>query len=375
MLIGLPKESRWNEARVGFAPETIKKLRKKGFRVCVERSCGALAGFLDEDYTKQGAELGDAYEVFSAPIVVKIHRPTFEEASWMQKGSWLICFIEPFLEDDLLKTLAGLGVHVVSMESVPRTSRAQSMDALSSQANIAGYRAVLEAASHYKRFFPIMMTSAGSAKAVRVLILGVGVAGLQAIATARRLGAMVEAYDVRSEVKEQIRSLGAKVLELELGEEGAGQGGYAQQLSQEAQKRQQELLEQRIQNFDVVISTANIPGKKAPVLITEQALQGMRSGSVVVDMAAGNGGNCPWSEPEEVVVKHGVTLVGYTNYPSRLASDASAFYGNNVVALLDLFVQNQEGSMHVQVDLQDDIVSSVLVVYQGELRDLGPRKG
>jgi NAD(P) transhydrogenase subunit alpha len=370
MLIGLPKESRLNEARVGLTPETIKKLRKKSFQICVERSCGMGAGFLDEDYTKEGAQLGDAREVFAAPIVVKIHRPTREEAGLMQKGSLLICFTEPFLEDDLLEILAHAGVDVVSMELVPRTSRAQTMDALSSQANIAGYRAVLEAASHYKRFFPLMMTSAGSAKSVRVLVLGVGVAGLQAIATARRLGALVEAYDVRAEVKEQIRSLGAKVVEIELGEEGSGTGGYAKQLSEASQKRQQELLQKKIQTADVVISTANIPGKKAPVLITEKALEGMRSGSVVIDMAAANGGNCPFSEPDRVVVKHGVTLVGYTNYPSQLASDASAFYGNNVVALLDLFVQNQEGKMCV--DLQDDIVASVLVAYQGKLRQ---RKG
>jgi NAD(P) transhydrogenase subunit alpha len=369
MIIGLPKETRANESRVGFTPEAIKKLRKKGFKFHVERSCGVQAGFLDSEYAAiEGVEVVDARTAWSAEVVVKIHRPTVEEVALMKKGTLLISMMEPYLKDGLIEKLAQAGVDVMSMELIPRTSRAQSMDVLSSQANIAGYRAVIEAASRYGRFFPLMMTSAGSAKPAKVMVLGAGVAGLQAIATAKRLGGLIEAYDVRSEVKEQILSLGAKFVELDVGEEGSGQGGYAKELSQDAKARQQQLLTERLKKCDIIISTANIPGKKAPVLITEEAVKGMRPGSVVVDMAAASGGNCPLTEADKVVVKHGVTLVGLTNYPSLMPADASNFYAQNIIALLALVTDTQSDQPQLKINLEDDIVAASLMTHQGNLR-------
>jgi NAD(P) transhydrogenase subunit alpha len=259
----------------------------------------------------------------------------------------------------------------MSMELIPRTSRAQSMDALSSQANIAGYRAVLEATTHYKRFFPMMMTSAGSAKAAKVAVLGAGVAGLQAIATARRLGASVESYDVRPEVKEQILSLGAKFIELDVGEQGSGSGGYAKELSEEGKRKQQAALTERLKKFDVIISTANIPGRKAPVLITEDAVKGMRTGSVIVDMAAANGGNCPLSEADKIVTKHNVTIVGLTNFPGLVPADSSNFYARNLATLLGLMAVAKDGKVTLNVNLEDDIIAASLTTYQGQVRFKG----
>ena len=368
MRIGIPKEIQKDEARVAIAPETVKKLVKKGFQVCIEKSAGVKAGFLDSDYVNAGAELGDALQAWNSEVIFKVLRPSDSEVSLMKKGTLLLCLIDPFAEDQLLEKLAQSGVSAMGMELVPRTSRAQSMDVLSSQANIAGYRAVLEAATHYKRFIPLMMTSAGSAKPAKVMVLGAGVAGLQAIATAKRLGATVEAYDIRSEVKEQIQSLGAKFVELDVGEEGSGQGGYARELSQDAKKRQQELLTERLKKSDVIISTANIPGRRAPVLITEEAVKGMRAGSVIVDLAAATGGNCPLTEAGKVVEKHGVTLVGLTHYASSMATDSSHFYGNNLIALLQLMTQEKDGKLTLHVNLEDDIIQASLVTHQGEVR-------
>jgi len=368
MIIGLPKETRPDEARVGLTPDGVKKLSKKGFKILVERTCGLNAGFPDDTYVMEGVELADARTVYSSEIVLKVHKPTQEEISLMKNGSVIVSHMEPYQKDGTLEKLAQAGIESLAMELIPRTSRAQSMDALSSQANIAGYRAVLEATNRYKRFFPLMMTSAGSSKPAKVLVLGAGVAGLQAIATAKRLGASVEAYDIRAEVKEQILSLGAKFVELDVGEEGSGQGGYAKELSVEAKKRQQSLLTERIKKSDIIISTANIPGRKAPVLITEEAVQGMRAGSVVIDMAAGSGGNCPLSEADRVVVKHGVTLVGFMNYPSMMAADSSAFYGNNLISLLGLVTENKDGKLKLNINLEDDIVAAALVTHLGDIR-------
>jgi NAD(P) transhydrogenase subunit alpha len=368
MIIGLPKEIRPDETRVALTPEAIKKLGKKGFKFLVERTCGLKAGFPDDLYQMDGVEFTDSRQVFSADIILKVHRPTQDEIARMKKGSLLISFIEPFNKDGTLEKLAQAGVSAIGMELIPRTSRAQSMDALSSQANIAGYRAVLEAATRYGRFFPLMMTSAGSSKPAKVLVLGAGVAGLQAIATAKRLGAAVEAYDVRAEVKEQIQSLGAKFVELNVGEEGSGQGGYAKELSAEAKKQQQALLTEKITKCDIVISTANIPGRKAPVLITEEAVKGMRAGSVIVDMAAASGGNCPLTEVDKVVVKHGVTLVGLMNYPSMMAADSSAFYGNNLISLLGLMAEDKAGKVSLNINLEDDIIAASLATHSGEVR-------
>lgn len=368
MIIGLPKETRTDETRVGLTPDSVKKLIKKGFKIRVERSCGLKAGFADEDYAKEGAELTDTAGAFSSEIVLKIHKPSADEISKFQKNSLLISLLEPYLPDGTFEKLAQAGVNAIGMELIPRTSRAQSMDALSSQAGIAGYRAVVEAASRYGRFFPLMMTSAGSSKAAKVTVLGAGVAGLQAISTARKLGAQVEAYDVRADVKEQIESLGAKFIDLQVGEEGSGQGGYAKELSEEAKKRQQQLLTDHLKKADIIISTANIPGRKAPVLITEEAVKGMRRGSVIVDMAAGNGGNCVLSEANQVVNKNGIVIVGHTNYPAMMPADASSFYGQNLISILGLLVTQEAGQMNLKYNLEDDIIAAALVTYQNAVR-------
>lgn len=368
MIIGLPKENRSDEARVSLTPESVRKLQKKGNEVKLESSAGVKAGFPDEAYTREGARVCSREEVYSAEIVVKVHRPSEAELKLVGQGSLLISFLEPYLADAYIETLARLKINALAMELIPRTSRAQSMDALSSQANIAGYRAVLEGACQYGRFFPLMMTSAGSAKAARVMVLGAGVAGLQAIATARRLGAMVEAYDVRTEVKEQILSLGAKFVELEIGEEGAGQGGYAKELSETARIRQKELLTERLKKCDLIISTANIPGRKAPLLITREAVEGMRAGSVIVDMAAASGGNCECTEANQIVNHQGVKIVGITNYPALLPADSSNFYGHNLVHLINLLTEEKEGKLNLNLNLSDDIIAASLVSYQGQVR-------
>jgi len=298
-----------------------------------------------------------------------VQAPEQADLEQMKSGTLLIGFLNPYGDPDFLQQLAQRGIDGCAMELIPRISRAQSMDALSSQANIAGYRAVIEALHHYSRFVPLMMTSAGTAKPARIVVLGVGVAGLQAIATARRLGGQVEAFDVRSETREQVTSLGAKFIDIDLGEQAEGEGGYAQELSAEAKQRQQEGLTKRLQQADIIITTAQIPGKPAPVLVTEETVKGMRPGSVIVDMAAANGGNCPLSEADQVVTRHGVTLVGDTNLPARLANDASSFYGRNLTHLLELLLQAEESTTAtVNLDLDDEIIVGCLAVHAGKLR-------
>jgi H+-translocating NAD(P) transhydrogenase subunit alpha len=367
MKIGVLKETQAGERRVAVVPKTVKKLGKKGIGFAIEGGAGSSAGFSDDDYRSSGADVVDNSQVFNCNVVVKINKPTIDEAERLKPDCLFVALVEPYSEDVLLNQLKGKKVNVVGLEVVPRTSRAQSMDVLSSQANIAGYRAVLEATHFYPKFFP-MMTSAGMAKPASVLILGAGVAGLQAIATARRLGAKVYAYDIRKEVQEQIESLGAKFINIDVGEEGSGAGGYAKELSSDGKRRQLELLNQELKNFDVVISTANIPGRKAPVLILEDAVKTMKPGSVIVDMAAANGGNCPLSKPDEIVDAYGVQIIGITNYPSLLPSDASAFFSQNVANLLSLFFKNKEGQMEIVYDLEDDIIDGCLVIYNGENR-------
>ncbi len=365
--IGIPRETRQGETRVAGAPDCVKKLVKQGLRICVEKGAGEKAGFTDEEYVSAGGQIADTSAVYGSDIVLKVGRPTPTEIGGMKKGSLLICLMDPFVAPEGIARLAEAGIDSIAMEFIPRISRAQSMDALSSQAGIAGYRAVIEAAAHYGRFFPLMMTSAGSSKPAKVAILGAGVAGLQAISAARRLGASVESYDVRPEVKEQILSLGAKFIELDVGESGAGSGGYAKELSEEGRKKQQQLLTEKLKKFDIIVSTANIPGKKAPVLITEEAVKGMRSGSVIVDMAAANGGNCPLSEADKVVVKHGVTLIGTVNFPALMPADASLFYGNNLVSLLSLLVEKKETGLALNINLDDEIIKGSLVTHKGSL--------
>jgi NAD(P) transhydrogenase subunit alpha len=355
---------------VAGTPASIKKLVKKGLHVVVERSAGLAAGFPDSAYTAEGAQIGTSAEAFSSDIVLKIHKPSSSEIAQLKSGALLISFLEPYLKDGTFEKLAQAKIDSLSMELIPRTSRAQSMDALSSQANIAGYRAVLEASNHYRRFFPMMMTSAGMSKPAKVLVLGAGVAGLQAIATARRLGGTVEAFDVRPEVKEQIQSLGAKFLEFDIGEAGTGQGGYAKELSDEGRRKQQAALTENIKRFDIVVSTANVPGRKAPVLITEDAVRGMRPGSVIIDMAAPSGGNCALTEAEKVVEKNGVTIVGLTNYPSLVASDASQFFAQNLVSLLGL-VFPEKNVDQITLNLEDDIILASLCTFKGQVRVKG----
>ena len=360
MRLGIPRESAAGETRVAVTPEIVKKLITNGFEVSVETGAGTAADFADAAYAEAGAEVVDTASALGADIVVKVRKPTHDEIAGLTSGSVLIGFLELCEDDGTLQALQDKGVRMLAMERMPRISRAQSMDALSSQSNIAGYRAVLEAANRYGRFLPLMMTSAGSAKPARVVVLGAGVAGLQAIATARRLGAEVWAYDVRPETKEQIQSLGAKPIELDLGESGSGEGGYAKELSAEAKARQQQLLADELAKAHVIITTAMIPCRPAPVLITEDVVKRMRDGSVIVDLAAATGGNCPLTEKDKVVVKHGVTLVGYTNFPALVASDASAFYGGNIKNLLDIMVEKGEQGLVLKDFDQDEITKTML---------------
>lgn len=367
MQIGIVKETAAGERRVAATPETVKKLVAKGVSVSVARGAGDAARYPDADYEAVGAEIVADAVAWAADVVFKVRPPALTEIPTLKSGGFLLSLMELCADKTLAQQLAERGVNGLALERVPRTSRAQAVDVLSSQANIAGYRAVLEAAAQFGRFFPMMMTSAGSARPAKLAVLGAGVAGLQAIATARRLGAEVSAFDVRPEVKEQIQSLGAKFIDLNLGETGSGAGGYAKELSQDAAERQRQALAEYLRKMDVVITTAQIPCKKAPVLVTEAAVQGMRAGSVIVDLAAATGGNCPLTEADAVVVKHGVVLVGHTNYPSLVATDASAFFARNLLNLFMLMVEEAGGKITgLKTDLKaDDITAAALVTFQG----------
>lgn len=368
--IGITKESRDGETRVAGTPDTAKRLSKKGFKILVAKGAGIQAGFPDASFEMDGVQLVSASEALAADVVLKINRPEESEITQLKRDSLLICLAEPYLKDDFINTLAKAHVDLIAMELIPRTSRAQSMDVLSSQAGIAGYRAVLEATIHYPRFLSMMMTSAGSSKPAKVVVLGVGVAGLQAIGTAKRLGAQVEAYDVRPEVKEQILSMGAKFIDLDLGEDGTGTGGYAKELSEATKQKQQQLLAEKLKKADIIITTANVPGRKAPLLVTADVVQGMRAGSVIVDMAAASGGNCELTEKNRVLVKHGVTLVGLTNYPMLVPCDASSFFARNVFNLLSIMMDDKTPTL--KLNLEDDIIAASLVTLNGERRCPNP---
>src|SRR3990170_5790023 len=368
MQVGIPKESMHDETRVAATPETVKKLRAAGLGIAVEQGAGIGSHFTDEAYRAAGAEVVDHARALAADVVFKIHKPTFDEIQRLKRGAVLISLLDMCHDDGTFDALAAQGVDSFALEMMPRLSRAQTMDVLSSQANIAGYRAVLEAARLYGRFFPMMMTSAGSAKPARVVVLGAGVAGLQAIATARRLGGQVWSYDVRPEVREQVQSLGAKFIEFDLGESGAGAGGYAKQLSPEAQKKQQHLLQEELKKADVIISTASIPCMPAPVLITEDAVKGMHEGAVIVDMAAASGGNCPLTEADKIVVKHGVILCGFTNFPALMPSDASNFFARNVMNFLVQMLEQADGAWRFKDFFADELSSMTLITHQGKVR-------
>ncbi|OQW53732.1 MAG: NADP transhydrogenase subunit alpha [Proteobacteria bacterium SG_bin7] len=366
MQLGIPNENRdgsLNENRVSATPDVIKKIIKAGFSVVVEDGAGMHAGFFNEDYVKAGAKVGDVAEVFGADVVFKINPPTAQEAEFLREKCVLLSLIFSHENKNLVDFLKNKKITVFAMEKLPRTSRAQSMDVLSSQANIAGYRAVIEAGAHYGRFLPLMMTSAGMAKPARVIVLGAGVAGLQAIATAKRLGANVEAYDVRPEVREQIESLGGKFIELKMHESGAGTGGYAKELSEEGKKEQQRLLTEKLKTADIIVATAAIPGRKAPTLITKEAVDGMRRGSVVIDLAAATGGNCECTQNGKVITTdNGIKIVGTTNYPSLVPADASLFFGNNLYNFLVLLGPN------LKINFEDDLVAGTCITYNGEMR-------
>lgn len=368
MKIGIPKEQRPGETRVAATPETIKKLVKAGHEVVVERTAGLAADITDAAYEEAGARLVDADDAFAAELVVKVRAPMEEELPKLKTGCTIVGMLNPFHTEGLTR-LAATGVTAFALESAPRTTRAQSLDVLSSQANIAGYKAVLVAANLYQRFFPMMMTAAGTAKAARVVILGAGVAGLQAIATARRLGAVVEASDVRPAVKEQIESLGAKFIDVpyetdEEREAAAGVGGYARPMPASWLQRQAQAVAERIRQADIVITTALIPGRKAPVLVTREMVESMRPGSVIVDMAVEQGGNCELSQTDNVVRHQGVSIAGVGNLPALVPADASAFYARNVLDFLKLIVNDGK---ELKIDLDDDIVKACLVVRDGQV--------
>ena len=373
MLIGIPCETAAGETRVAATPETVKKLKTQGHTLRVQSGAGVAASVTDAAYVAAGAEIVDANAAFGSDLVLKVRSPSDAEAALLKPGTTLVGMLNPFDATGLQK-LAGAGLTAYALEAAPRTTRAQSMDVLSSQANIAGYKAVMMAADKYQRFFPMLMTAAGTVKAARVVILGVGVAGLQAIATAKRLGAVIEASDVRPSVKEQIESLGGIFIEVsydtpEEKEAAVGVGGYAKPMPPSWLARQQVEVAKRIALADIVISTALIPGRAAPTLITEDMVKAMKPGSVVVDIAAGKGpnggGNCPLSEADKTVVKHGVTIVGDTNLPALVAADASALYARNVFDFLKLII-NKEGALHV--DMEDDIVAACLMAQGGEVK-------
>ncbi|MDN7178067.1 Re/Si-specific NAD(P)(+) transhydrogenase subunit alpha [Caballeronia sp. SEWSISQ10-4 2] len=376
MHIGVPAETRANEARVAATPETVKKLVSQGHRVTVQRGAGVPASYIDDAYTAAGAELVDVNTAFAAELVLKVHSPNDAELPLLKSGAVLAGMLDPFNAENNAR-LAAAGIVAFALEAAPRTTRAQSLDVLSSQANIAGYKAVLVASNIYQRFMPMLMTAAGTVKAARVLVLGAGVAGLQAIATAKRLGAVIEASDVRPAVKEQIESLGAKFLEVpyetdEEREAAVGVGGYARPMPPSWLARQSVLVAERAKQADIVIATALIPGRPAPTLIAAETVQAMKPGSVIVDLAAGRGpefegrrgGNCPLTEVDQVVMKHGVHLVGYTNLASMVATDASALYARNLLDFIKLIV-TKEGTLNI--DMADDIVAATLLCRDGQV--------
>ncbi len=361
MRIGVPKESADGERRVALVPELVARLVPKGFEVLVERGAGQAASLPDASFEEAGARLADdAYG--GADAVVKVQKPTEQEAAHLHESQVLIGFLQPLTDPEGIERLAARGVVAFAMESIPRITRAQPMDALSSQATVSGYKAALLAADRLPRFFPMLMTAAGTVAPAKVLVLGAGVAGLQAVATARRLGAVVTGFDVRPVVREQIESLGAAWLDLGVvGEET--EGGYARELSEEQQRQQQSELEDRLPEFDVVITTALIPGRPAPRLIPASAVAAMRPGSVIVDLAAEAGGNCELTEPAAEVVREDVSIVGFTNLPSSMPYHASQLYARNVSALLQHLAPEGE----LALDFTDEITAGACVARKEEV--------
>ena len=367
MRIGIPAETRPGETRVAATPETVKKLAAK-HQIIVQAGAGLQASIPDAAYAAAGAQIGTAQEAYACAIVLKVRAPDASERALMASGTVLIGMLNPF-DADNIAAMATAGLSAFALEAVPRITRAQSMDVLSSQANIAGYKAVLVAANTYQRFMPMLMTAAGTVKAARVLIMGVGVAGLQAIATAKRLGAVIEASDVRPPVKEQVESLGAKFIDVpcltdEEREIAKGAGGYARAMPPDWMRRQAELVHERAKLADIIITTALIPGRKAPILISEETVKAMKPGSVIVDMAVEQGGNCPLSELGKTVTKYGVHIIGEPNLAALVAADASALYSRNVLDFLKLIV-DKEGML--AINREDEIVAATLLCTAGDV--------
>jgi NAD(P) transhydrogenase subunit alpha len=365
MQIGVPQETAEGERRVALIPEVVGKLSGQGHEIVVQRGAGAAAHIPDAMYEEAGARLvDDAAGVYGADVVLKVAPPSADETGRLKSDGVLIGFLAPLTNGDGIQAIARSGVTSFAMEAIPRISRAQSMDALSSQANIGGYRAALIGAQELGRFFPMLMTAAGTIRPATVLVLGAGVACLQAIATARRLGAVVQGFDVRAAVKEQVESLGAHFLEFDLGGDLEGAGGYAKELTPEQQARQQELMAEAIGKVDVVITTAAVPGRKAPILVTEEAVKKMKPGSVIVDLAAESGGNCELSEPGQSIVRHDVKVLAPLNVPSTMAEHASQLYARNVSALLALMI-SEEGTL--SLDFDDEVIAGACITRGGEI--------
>jgi NAD(P) transhydrogenase subunit alpha len=370
MRLGVPKETAEGERRVALVPEVARKLAGEGHEVVIEAGAGAQALIPDALFEEAGAEVApDAGAVWGADVVAKVARPSSQEIERLGARSVLVGFLAPLTAPDTVRALAAAGATAFAMEAIPRISRAQSMDALSSQSNVAGYRAALLGAQLLGRFYPMLMTAAGTIRPAKVLVLGAGVAGLQAIATARRLGAVVQGFDVRAAVKEQVESLGATFLELDM-ESAEGEGGYARALTEEEQARQRELLAEAMADVDVVITTALVPGRPAPLLVTEDAVRNMKPGSVVVDLAAEAGGNCEVTEAGETVVRHDVTVTGPLNLPSTMAEHASQLYARNVQSLIGLMADD-EGAL--TLDFDDEIIAGACITRDGEIVHEGAR--
>ncbi len=368
MQIGVPKETADGEKRVALVPDVVKRLTGQELEVLVERGAGAGALIPDAAYEEAGASLVD--DAWGADVVVKVAPPSSEEAGRLKSSSVLIGFLAPLTNGSGVSAIAASGATSFAMEAVPRISRAQSMDALSSQANISGYRAALIGAQELGRFYPMLMTAAGTIRPATVLVLGAGVAGLQAIATARRLGAVVQGFDVRAAVKEQVESLGAKFLEFDLGGDLEGAGGYAKELTPEQQAKQQELMAEAIGKVDVVITTALVPGRRAPILVTEEAVKKMKPGSVIVDLAGEAGGNCELSEPGQTVIRYDVKILAPLGVPSTLAEHASQLYAKNIQSLLELMISEGE----LKLDFEDEIITGACITRDGEIVNEGAKK-
>lgn len=369
MIISVPKEILEGDKRVSIVPETVIKLKKLGYTVYIQQNAGSDAGFLDEQYKKAGAEIiNDVTKLYKdADILIKVNIPSKHPATnkneleMMKEGAFYIGLFYPLIHKELVQLAVKNKINVLSMDSIPRTTKAQRMDVLSSQTNLAGYKAVIIAANYSKKIFPLMMTAAGTISPAKVVIIGAGVAGLQAIATAKRLGAVVEVSDVRPSVKEEVQSLGAKYIEPP--EVIQGEGGYAKEASKEFLQKQQEILKKHVASADVVITTAQVPGKRAPLLVPEDMVKAMQPGSVIVDMAASTGGNCELTEPDKIVEKYGVKIIGFTNYVSDLAFDASQLYSRNIQAFIEYI--NKEGK--ITINMEDEIIKGSLITYNGEV--------